>query len=234
MRTHWMILLVLIPAAAQGQVVFFDDFQGPELAPHWSAPPPEHWDYNFNNGMMNVTGLHYPSIPHSSSNWASMAAHFAPQTDFRADVWMGWGAGQPYHRLTVSLVDPQAHNLANFTYTDEPNWGPGPMLFAGTGNQSFSALAPPPGIHHFSIIRTGLQFDFLVNGAPFASFPDQFGRSLTTVFFHFTRSYPGMFTPLYVDRVVVVPAPGMGTVAALSLLTAGNRSRRQQRFRGSR
>lgn len=62
-RTASVALMVFWPALAGAQTVFFDDFTGPELLPHWSTPPAWHWDYNFNNGMLNVTDLHFPNNP---------------------------------------------------------------------------------------------------------------------------------------------------------------------------
>ncbi|MCH9058555.1 MAG: hypothetical protein IIB55_08000, partial [Planctomycetes bacterium] len=85
----WLLVLVW-PMAASGQTVFFDDFEGNALLPHWSQPPPSRWEYNVSNSMLNVTGLFYPSHPKSRSNFAIMGAWYAPQTDFRIDVRMGW------------------------------------------------------------------------------------------------------------------------------------------------
>src|SRR5436189_2097491 len=94
-----MLLGFLCPATALAQPVFFDDFDGDILLPHWSRPPPSEWAYNVSNSMLNVTGLFYPSSPKSQGNYAAIGTAFAPQADFRVDVWMGWEAGDDPHRL---------------------------------------------------------------------------------------------------------------------------------------
>jgi hypothetical protein len=227
MRAAVLALMGFWTAPTGAQVIFLDEFQGPALAAHWIAPPPSHWDYSFNNGMLNVTGLHHPSMPHSSTNWASIAAHFAPQTDFRADIWMGWVAGQPWHSMAVFFLGPQFQILADFTYTDEPIFGPGPVVFAVASNQSVVAAAPHAGTHRFTISRTDAQFTFRVNGAHCAVFTDNFGIPVSAIGLQFMRSYPGDFAPLHVDRIVIVPAPATGALVCLVVLYV-TRPRRQR------
>ena len=98
---------VVAPARALAQIVFFDDFDGDELLPHWSLPDRSRWEYNVSGGMLNVTGLFYPGpMPGhpDSGNFAAMGAQFAPQGDFRVDARMGWDPGDQPHRLWVAVT----------------------------------------------------------------------------------------------------------------------------------
>ena len=55
------LLLALFPGAAIAQTVFFDDFDGNALLPHWIQPPPSYWEYNVSSSMLNViAGTPYP------------------------------------------------------------------------------------------------------------------------------------------------------------------------------
>lgn len=205
--------------------MFFDDFEGNALLPHWNQPPPSDWGYNVSNGMLNVTNLYYPSHPKHPSNFAWMNTLFMPQTDFRIDVWMGWEAGQQPHRLAVHVGGPFQGNpiIASMGYTND---GSGPFIFAGASNQAQFMPAPSPGIHHFTVSRTGTQFNFLFNGSPFASFTDNFGTAAAAINFEFLGPYPGTLGAFHIDRVVVVPAPGMLLTLSAILLLASTRRRR--------
>jgi hypothetical protein len=95
-------VLVVCPAPALGGLVFFDDFEGNALAPHWSQPPAPDWQYNVSNSMLNVTALLYPSHPKSPVNLANMGAPFAPQMDFQLDANNGGGV----NGVGFSFVSP--------------------------------------------------------------------------------------------------------------------------------
>jgi hypothetical protein len=226
-----LLSVVLLPGAVSAQTVFFDDFQGPALAPHWIAPPPEHWDFNFNGGMLNVTNLLYPSHPHSSLNWADMFAHFPAQSDFRADIWIGWPqtptGQQTGHHVGFYLLGSQGNGVAFVEYTNFGHLAPYPVIVAGTGTQGSTLPAPLPGINHFVITRTGGQFLFDVNGVTVAVFPDLSSRPATTVWMAFTGPFPGELAPLYVDRIQIVPCPGASTVGMGIVLLGSGRSRKR-------
>jgi hypothetical protein len=127
---YWIAILVLCPAPALAQPVFFDDFDGNALLPHWGLPRPEDWAYNVSNSMLNVTGLFYPSDPDFPSNGAIMGASYAPQHDFRMDVWMGWEAGARPHALNITVTGAPGGGLADFGFRDEPASGPIPVILA--------------------------------------------------------------------------------------------------------
>lgn len=218
------VLLALCRAPALGQPLFFDDFDGNALLPHWNVPPPSHWEYNVSNSMLNVTGLFFPSSPKSSSNWAFLSAALsAPTTDFQADVWMGWDAGQAPHRLQFDMLTGPGNggHIASMGY--DPFLG---GVYAGTGGQGVIIPAPPPGgIHHFSMNRTGSQFNFYFNGTPFASLQ---GSTFPAagLQFEFFGPYPGQLGAFHIDRVLVVPAPSaMLLLSALALLVTKPRRR---------
>ena len=159
MRRCWLkcvalVSLILIPVVrAQAQTVFFDDFDDPAL-PQWNLPDPAYWQYDVNNSMLNVTGLFFPSNPKSNVNYAGMSASFAPQGDFQMDVWMGWNDGQGPHRVEAIAQNQFGGLMAWTGYRNEGLAGP--EIFAGGGARAgFNMPAPPPGIHHFTISRTG-------------------------------------------------------------------------------
>ena len=176
MKTALCVLALVWPMAASGQTVFFDDFEGNALLPHWSQPPPSHWEYNVSNSMLNVTALLSPSNPHAPSNIVIIGASYAPQTDFRIDVRMGWEQGEPPHRLGFHIVAPTGHFVASVGYRHEPAFGPVPIIFGGASNQGATFVAPDPGIYHFTITRIAAQFRFYFEGSLFATFPDASGR----------------------------------------------------------
>ncbi len=150
MRGSLLVLAIVTafagPEAAPARPVFFDDFDGNALLPHWETPPASHWQYNVSNSMLNVTGLFFPSVPKFGGNYVIIGAAYAPQADFQADVWMGWEPGDPPHRLGFNVIGPQGQGVATFAYRND---GLAPDIFAGTGTVGTSAPAPAPGMHHF-------------------------------------------------------------------------------------
>ena len=222
-----MAFLALCPATALAQTVFFDDFEGNALLPHWRLPPPSDWEYNVSNSMLNVTGLLFPSHPKSSSNFTSMGALFSPQADFRMDAWMGWEAGDRPHRLGLEALGGATGSgiIATFRYANEAWLGPTPVILAGAGGQAVVMPAPPPGIYQFTITRVRTQYEFYLDGNLFARLRGS-GIAATGVGFDFLGPYPGQFGPFHIDRVQVVPAPGALFFALPVALTCIKRRRR--------
>jgi hypothetical protein len=232
MNRRWMAIAVFLamlgfgsPFALAQPAVFFDDFDGNELLPHWNVPSPSCWTYNVSNSMLNVTGLHCPSHPKSPNNIAAIGASFAPQTDFRADAWMGWEAGDQPHRLVLRVSGPTGGILAEFGYRHEAWAGANPLIFASASGQLVNMPAPAPGMYHFTITRTGTQVDFLLNGTPVASFSGALTFSAGRVGFEFVGPYPGELGVFRIDRVQVVPAPS--TLILISALVLGHARRRK-------
>jgi hypothetical protein len=229
MRTYLSLVLLLCPTAAFAQPVFFDDFNGNALLPHWNQPPPSQWAYNVSNSMLNVTGLFYPSSPESPINFTSMNALFAPQADFRMDVWMGWEAGDRPHRLNIVVLGGMGAGgrLAEFGFRDEADFSQIPVILADAGEGLVMMPAPHPGNYQFTITRVGRQFDFFFDGQPFASLPVTFDLGADGVAFDFGGPFPGQLGPLHIDRVQVIPAPGI-FVLPFALIFRCARRRRQQ------
>lgn len=215
-------VLALPPAAAMAEPVFFDDFDDDDLLPHWNRPPDHHWEYEVSGGMLHVTDLFFPGDPHQGGNWALMQATFAAQTDFRADVRMGWEAGDDPHELVIRVKGPQGVGIASFGYSTII--APEPVIGAGSGGSDFHVEpAPPPGIYHFTIGRTGGAFEFYFNGEPFASFPDRFGTPAIGLDLWFLGPNPGQLGAFHVDLVRVVPGPGVLSLLAGFALCCSNR-----------
>jgi hypothetical protein len=206
--------------------VFFDDFNGNALLPHWNQPPPSQWAYNVSNSMLNVTGLFYPSDPDFPSNGAIMGASYAPQHDFRMDVWMGWEAGARPHALNITVTGAPGGGLADFGFRDEPASGPIPVILAAAGGAVVTMPAPPPGLYQFTITRAARQFEFSFDGQFFASLPVNFDITAGGVALAFEGPYPGQLGPLHVDRIQVIPAPGAAIfLVPLAFVCAGLRRR---------
>ena len=218
MKVVLCIRALLWPLAASGQTVLFDDFEGNTLLPHWLQPPPSRWEYNVSNSMLNVTALLRPSHPKSPSNFAAMGASFEPQTDFRIDVRMGWEQGAAPHRLTFHLMGAQGQGLTSFGYSNDPSFGPNPVIFGGASGQSINIPAPLSGMYEFAITRVAAEFSFYFEGNLFATFPDTFGLPVAGVSLFFLGPFPGQLGTLRIDRVQIVPAPGSLLVSFVLML----------------
>jgi hypothetical protein len=223
--TGLVAAVALWPVAALAQPVFFDDFDGPDLLPHWSVPPPENWEYNVSGGMLNVTDLHFPGIPHLESNFATIRASFETQTDFRLDVWMGWDRepAEQYDELAVGVMSPTGGIMAEFglRYPGGP-----PVIGASAGAGSIRVPPPPPGMYQFTVTRIGSEFEFYLDGEHFGSLPDEFWLPAGGVRFFFSKPFPGEMNPYHVDRVRVVPTPGAVVVVSAVCVLACARRRR--------
>ena len=230
MKVVLCVLALVCPLSASGQTVFFDDFEGNALLPHWSQPPPSHWEHTVSNSMLNVTGLLYPGIPHFSTNYVIIGARYAPQTDFRADVWMGWDQFTPPHRLAFHVIGSQGQGIATIGYRWDGAFGPNPVIFAGGGGQAVGIPPPPPGIYHFTITRVAAEFNFYFEGDLFATFPDIFGTPAAIVSLMFLGSSDpnATFGALHMDRIWIVPAPGSILVSTVLLAGCARRKRHPQ------
>ncbi len=227
MRCAPLAALILLPATAAAQPLLFDDFDGDALAPNWGHVP-SRWQYNVSNGMLNVTALTYPSNPQSNSNAAAMASLFETQMDFRIDVWMGWDGGDPPEGIEFTPLAASGHILATFGYRNEPTQGP-PRIVMGAGSMYAASIpSPGPGMHHFTLTRSGDQFEFYLNGAFLVAFPDDWERPASVMFFSFGGPYPGQLGALHVDRVRVVPAPYSAAVLGTVLILGRIRRMRRE------
>jgi hypothetical protein len=212
------------PLAAQP--VFFDDFDGPDLLPHWRTPPPQNWDYNVSGGRLNVTDLHFPGIAHLESNYSTIRTSFDPQGDFRIDVWMGWQhePSTRYDELALTVTNAAGGHMASFglRYPGGP-----PLVRASATSAGSVSISPPsPGIHQFTIAREGAIFDFYLDGEHFGSLPDH-GEvdPVAGMQIFFSKPFPGDMNPKYIERVLVVPAPAVLTLSIPCALLAARRRR---------
>jgi hypothetical protein len=179
--------------------------------------------------MLNVTGLFYPSNPKSPVNFASMAALYAPQGDFRMDGLMGWEAGQRPRRLGMEArFGPSGSSiLASFLYADDPDFGPVPVIIAGSGAQIITMPAPPPGLYSFTIARVATHFEYYFDGNFVGSLPDPWRAPATGVLFDFVGPYPGLLGPLHIDRIQVVPTPATPLVILTIAMMCGTHRKRK-------
>jgi hypothetical protein len=224
-RVAGVVLVAGSVCPAQGQLIFYDDFDGNELLPHWSLPHPSCWSYTVAESVLTVRGLHCPSDPHFPANVANMGAYFPPQSDFRVDAWMGWEGNQRPRRFLARVLGPGQFPpiLAQFGYRDE-TWS-GEVISAGGTSSAVFVPAPPPGMYQFTITRIGNETSFYLDGSLIAAFPDNTGIPAATVAFEFLGPYPGQLAPFYIDRVQVVPAPGSALVGVCLLGAMAGRRR---------
>ena len=216
--------LGLCPAPAPAQPVFFDDFDGNALLPHWIQPPASDWQYNVSNGRLNVTNLLYPSSPISPGNTAVMEASFAPQMDFQLDARMGWGSAAGVARFELEILTPGGGIVGHLGYCELVCGGSGaPGIFGATTSGIMQLPSPPPGMYDFRVDRAGGQWRFYFEGNLFANLTSPYTGPIGGVGFFFSSPYPGQSGPFYVDRVQVVPAPGVLGAAALASILAVRR-----------
>jgi len=218
---------------AFAQPVFFDDFDGPALAPQWGAPEPDLWSYNFNGGRLNVTGLHYPSHPSAGGNYMNIGALFQGQQDFRADAWMSWGSFQRPQRLRLELFADAGPSggatIFSFGFSNELNHGPAPVVVASAGGGSITRIAAPIAgtLHQFTVIRSGLTTSFLLNDSLIAEFAQPTAIRIGGLGFDFVGPYPGDFSGFSIDRVIVVPSTGTLATTVIAMMVIARRRRRR-------
>lgn len=210
MHKEWMTIAItlgaLAPALATAQPAFFDDFDGPDLLPHWERPNPSHWEYDVSGGMLHVRDLLFPIV--------TMEAHFEPLGDFRLDAWMGWELepAAQHDELLVSVENASGETMAQFGLSHLDGT---PRFLAWVPGHGGSARTPPsPGLHQFTIERTGSRFEFHLNGEYFGSVTPGEVAPVSTVSFFLRKPFPGDMNPKHIDRVVVVPAPAGVALAA--------------------
>ncbi len=211
-------------ASAESRAQFFDDFDGDDLAPHWSLQTsfPTAWDYTVADGLLTVTSLNFPSFAGSATNYQRMYAPFAPIAgDFDVRVTMGWAPGA-LREMRIVLWGGNGE----FGYTEL--LGQPRLVYSNSLGVLEFADAPGPGVHEFSLIRQGAQIQFGLNGATVATLPAAVGQPLAQIQIGFDVAYPGgiPMSPLMVDRVSVVPTPASSTVVLTALSLALLRRRR--------
>jgi hypothetical protein len=222
----WIALTALWAMPALAQPVFFDDFDGNALLPHWNQPRPSDWQYNVSNSELNITALLNPSNPKSPVNSAVMTAAYTPPLgDFAMDVWMGWDGdpGQNY-QINFSAMGTGGQLMATFGFRHA--FGQPPQIFASATRTFLVAPAPPPGMYHFTISRTAAQFEFDLEGQRFAVLSDDFAIPSAGIGFFFSTPYPGQMPPMHIDRVQVVPTPGSLVLGPALVLWCGRRRNR--------
>ncbi len=204
---RWVLSLLLTGlgmSAASGQTVFFDQFEGDTLLPHWAQPPPSHWEYSVNNSQLHVEELLWPSSSKSPSNYTGISTRITPlEGDFRVHVRMGWEANS-FPVMRFALQNSLAQRIAGFGYSS------GEIRAEAGLSQPFFFPAPPPGLHDFVVDRVGSQVNFTLNGELLLTLPDTAPGDLELFSFHFLGPYPDPgLDPLHVDLVHIVPAPSV-------------------------
>ncbi|MBM4107415.1 MAG: hypothetical protein FJ255_01140 [Phycisphaerae bacterium] len=202
-------VLTARPAAAQP--IFFDDFNGPTLDPRWqffSTP----FDYTLAGGRLTVTRLNgrYPEPPPHGpdTSYGSFGIDLPVLNDFRVTIDLGWapGSGRRLQLLASPAATLQMSELV----------GHAGLHFSGGGFVG-SRPTPPPGPHRFTIIREAGRFRWLFDGIELAQAPDRSGSPVTRLYLLFDGPWSGAPEPMWLDSVLVVPAPGAAGLLVLAL-----------------
>jgi hypothetical protein len=226
-----MVAIAVVPnAAAEGRAQFFDDFDGDALAPHWEPlwTSPTSWNYQVANGLLTVNSLNAPSSGGSPTNYQRLDA-FPPPVygDFTATIVMGMGSGgSGGQAMFMQLAGTEGGVLGWFIFSQGPT-GTGVSMYAGSGS-SGQVLDIDPGLHEFTMMRTGSQMSFLLDGIPLATLAHPgAAQGVRWVRLGFEVEYPGglPMAPMMVDRVSVIPAP---TQSLLTLIALGVCTRRRR------
>lgn len=210
---RWVLSLIvtgMCAGAAHAQTVFFDDFEGNALLPHWTHSPPGEWVYSVSNSQLHVEELPWPSKPKNPTNSAGMFTRITPlEGDFRVRVRMGWEANS-FPVMQFLLTDSSAHLITQFGYS-------GGDIYARTGRtQPMFFPGPPQGMHEFVVDRVESQLTFILNGELLVTLDGSSGDLLQFTIV-FGTPYPGpVLDPLHVDLVHIVPASGAAIVLVIT------------------
>ncbi len=214
-----ILVLTLAACTLHAQPVFLDEFDGNQLAPHWVLPPASRWEYNVSGGMLNVTGLFYPSAPKAGYNTADMTAGFngAGISDFEFLVRAGWDPRIPGsdRQITLAVASGSA-TIGQFRYVEAGSSASAFLALSnGTGGPP-GVIVPSPGLHDFHFARMGAELQFSFDGALVATLPTVVAGSPTQVYLQFSIGWPNQgLSPIHVDSVAVVPGPP--TLAAFAV-----------------
>jgi hypothetical protein len=226
--SRWLLTMfacLAFAVAGRAQVFFLDEFNGSDLAPHWSRPPAGDWAHNVSGGRLNVTGLFYPSNPKSCCNGAATGTTFTgPEADFRVTAGMGWDPGTD-QGISIELSGGEFHvPLVEFGYRA---WGGRtPAIYAWNYRQTLELPPPPPGLYEFTIGRHGSQYEFSVDGVAIGTLTGG-TANLNRIVLRFWGPARDPLGAFHVNRVEVVPTPG--GLAALGMLVLGAGRRRSHR-----
>ena len=117
--------------------------------------------------------------------------------------------------------------IAEISYSNDPGNSLIPAIIVGGGARSAIFPGPPPGMYQFTIARSAAQFQFYLDGNLLATFPDAFGTPAAGVRFFFLGPVSEPLGAFHIDRVQVVPTPGLLVIALpLWLACACGRTRR--------
>ncbi len=220
---RWVISLLLTGMfgdSASAQTVFFDDFEGNALLPHWSQPLASQWEHSVSNSQLHVEAIQFPSIP-NNPNQVAISSLLSPMVgDFRVRVRMGWEANS-FPQMVFLLSDSSGHAISDFGFESG-------LIIAQTGlSQKMFFAAPPPGMHDFVVDRVGSQIKFILNGELLLTLPDAAPGGLRDFALLFGGPYPDPgLDPLHIDLVHITPTPGAAVVLMITGAMAITKRRR--------
>jgi hypothetical protein len=205
-------LLLLAPAGAMAQTpIFFDDFSGTSLGPHWTTvPDPEYATYTVSNGRLTVNWIRTPlGSPWGTVNNAPFRAFFGPhEGDFVATIRLGWESGAQRQIFVQAHNWGQSRNLGEMTYSDLSG-----NVTGSLGGSGFIVPNVAPGTHDFRIARVGELMHFSLNNQHFGSMTG-WELPIDNIAFNIQFIAPAStFQPVYFESVLIVPSPASALLA---------------------
>ncbi|MBX3402418.1 MAG: hypothetical protein KF699_03300 [Phycisphaeraceae bacterium] len=218
----------VLAAATEGRAQFFDDFDGDDLAPHWSSPlaPPEFqhlvWAHRVEGGLLWVDDLLFPSSGGSNTNYQYLDTFIPPVFgDFTAIAVMGLTAGS-HRSISMRLSGTQAGGLGDFIYNENG------VVGIGVGGTTVLPTTLDPGLHEFKMVRTGAQISYFLDNVHLGTLANSnVDQGAYWLRLQFDVSYPAglPMAPMLVDHVSVVPAPASTTVVLMALALSSRKRR---------
>jgi len=233
------LLTVLVqPHRATAQPVYFEDhFEGNALKPHWILPPPEHWTYEVSDSKLNVSELKWPKV-NNAPNYVRLQGKFDTPIvgDFAAEVLVSFD-------LTKT-----ADGLRNFGFglSDQPpgvptTLGAGITLSDAGSNDEIAVFGSvnAKGVQTtqfkntqqqllLGMIREGTEYTFTLDNKVIGKLEGQ-AVTMQSFGFLFSVDYtPGVFMPMRVDRVTIIPAPSIAFAVVVAVGCCGLLPRRRR------
>ncbi len=212
MRIIWLLVMILVSGRLCFGYIFYDDFSGDELKPHWKfqTEGPQ-WDYEVTDGMLKVNKI----IP-GGGVWLYT---YLTAGDFDLRAKVGWDFAE-VHSLYVFMgvlpPPPTSSSLSVMGYKKFTNDATIIATFDG-GKHINEIPAPTSGFHEFRMTRFGVQRQAFFNDELILE-----GTGSQSTAYVLTLAFYGSdsdkMAPLYVDEISVVVSEPM-TVLSTAFFT---------------
>jgi hypothetical protein len=206
MRKLFLITALFILSPFMYANIFFDDFDGDDLADWWvKSEGTTQWDYEVSDSMLKVKRLWGGPFEWSQIHLKATLPAF---NDFEMTAKVGWDAGlYQILRITIENSGYETPDTGWIAYYNEPNKTPYVKAVFNSLYEGYTINAPSSGMHEFRFVRHNKILYAFFNGESLGIFSDKFPFSTTNIKMTFVGKDTDEFAPLYVDMVQVVPEP---------------------------